>query len=282
MTNLNEFLQWWQFLPYKINPVLFQLGFLQIRYYGLMFLLALLIPYCLMIYRVKKEGLNIRLDVFESFLTWAVLGVVLGGRLGYVLFYNLGYYLSHPLEIFWPLQNIEGQMYFGLSGMSYHGGVIGLILATYFFCRRYKINALWFSDCVIPAIPIGYMFGRIGNFLNGELYGRVTNFVLGMYFPGGGNSLRHPSQLYEAFGEGLFLFLILWILRKKKVFDGFLTAIYLIGYGLIRFSIEFFRAPDEQLGFVFLQLSMGQILCLAMVLGGVLFLIWKGREKHAL
>jgi phosphatidylglycerol---prolipoprotein diacylglyceryl transferase len=160
--------------------------------------------------------------------------------------------------------------------MSYHGGLIGIIIISIFFCRKYKIKYWNFGDLLCPAIPLGYTFGRLGNFINGELYGRVTDVPWGMYFPlDPQKSLRHPSQLYEALFEGIFLFVLLWSLRKKKHFDGFLLGIYICGYGAVRFIIEFFREPDYQLGFVLGPLSMGQILCMLMIMAGITILLWR-------
>ena len=168
----------------------------------------------------------------------------------------------------------------GISGMSYHGGAIGVLLASIIFCRKHRINFWRFADLFCPAIPLGYTFGRIGNFINGELYGRVTTVPWGMYFPlDPYHRLRHPSQLYEAFFEGIFLFAILWMMRKKKYFDGFLFSLYLIGYGTVRFFIEFFRAADPQVGFVFGMLTMGQVLCLVMVFLGIAVIIIKKPVK---
>jgi len=198
---------------------------------------------------------------------------LIGARLGYALFYNFFYYAAHPLEIFWPVQVVDGKTVFGISGMSYHGGLIGIIIVSVMFCKRHKLNLWKFIDFFIPAVPLGYMFGRLGNFLNGELYGRVTDVWWGMYFPQAlSYQLRHPSQLYEAFFEGVVLFIILWSLRQKGIADGFLFSIYLIGYGCVRFFIEFFRQPDEHLGFLLWSLSMGQILCLLMMAVGVLLI----------
>ena len=171
----------------------------------------------------------------------------------------------------------NGLHYVGISGMSYHGGVIGVILVSIFFCQKYRINFWRFADLLCPAIPLGYTFGRLGNFINGELYGRVTTVPWGMYFPlDPTHQLRHPSQLYEAFFEGIFLFIILWSLRKRKFFGGFLFCLYLIGYGLVRFFIEFVRKPDSQLEFIFGPFTMGQILCACMILGGTLIMMNRG------
>jgi phosphatidylglycerol:prolipoprotein diacylglycerol transferase len=166
--------------------------------------------------------------------------------------------------------------------MSYHGGLIAVLLATILFCYKNKINFWHFTDLLVPAIPLGYTFGRLGNFTNGELYGRVTTMPWGMYFPLDPTyQLRHPSQLYEAFFEGVFLFVILWFLRKRSPFNGFLISLYLIGYGTVRFFIEFVRQPDTQLGFILGPFTMGQLLSFSMILGGsVVFLMKKKFKKQ--
>jgi len=166
--------------------------------------------------------------------------------------------------------------------MSYHGGVIGIVIAWYLFARKNKISIFKIADLIIPAVPLGFTFGRLGNFINGELYGRVTESAIGMYFPSAMDGLvRHPSQLYEAFFEGLVLFAIVWPLRKKKLFTGFISGLYIFGYGFFRFFIEFYREPDEHLGFVLGSLSMGQVLCIAMMIGaGVLWYIAKRVERR--
>jgi phosphatidylglycerol---prolipoprotein diacylglyceryl transferase len=195
--------------------------------------------------------------------------VILGGRLGYVLFYNLGYYLQHPLEIILPFEFSGGLHFVGISGMSYHGGAIAVMIATVIFCWKRGIDFWRFADLFGSAIPLGYTFGRLGNFINGELYGRATDVPWGMVFPLDPlHLLRHPSQLYEAFFEGIVLFAVLWVLRKRFSFTGALFALYVAGYGLIRFFIEFFREPDAQLGFVLGPFSMGQLLCLLMIAAG--------------
>lgn len=268
---MQSILQWWQQLPFHISPVLFDFGFVQIRWYGLMYFLSFFVFYLAVIYRLKTEKLGIGVENFDGFMTYAIFGAVIGARLGYVLFYNFSYFLSNPLEMFWPYQKVGDEVYFGISGLSYHGGLIGVAFAVILFCGRRKFSIWKFADIIVPAVPLGYIFGRVGNFLNGELFGRVTGVPWGMYFPGAMTpELRHPSQLYEAFGEGLLLFCVLWAMRRQRPFDGYLFAVYLFGYGLVRFVIEFFRAPDEHLGLIALSLSMGQILCVAMMLGGVI------------
>lgn len=199
-----------------------------------------------------------------------MLGLIIGARLGYVLFYNAGYYAQHPLEIILPLDFSRGVRFVGISGMSYHGGALGLIIASVMFCRKREIDFWNFADLFCPAFPLGYTFGRIGNFINGERYGRIAIVPWGMYFPlDSSRILRHPSQLYEALFEGVMLFILLWVIRKRSPFDGFLFAVYLVGYGTVRFFIEFFREPDPQIGYLFSFFTMGQILCIIMVMLGV-------------
>jgi phosphatidylglycerol:prolipoprotein diacylglycerol transferase len=192
-----------------------------------------------------------------------------------VLFYNLPYYLKHPLEIILPFDLSNGFKFTGITGMSFHGGLICVILFTWLYCRKNGLNLLEVADLFIPAIPLGYTFGRIGNFINGELYGRVTSAPIGMVFPlAPGSQLRHPSQLYEALFEGVFLFVVLWSLRRRVRIPGAMLALYLIGYGTVRFFIEYFRQPDAHLGFVFFSFSMGQILCLLMIGCGAYLLVY--------
>ena len=274
---LNQFIKFWNHIPEHINPALFQIGQFQLRYYGLMYVIAFSVVYLLVLYRINNEKYEYSKNIIQNYFIWAILGVMIGGRLGYVLFYNLKYYTSHPLEIILPFSFTNGFHYTGIGGMSYHGGLIAVLLATILFCYKNKINFWHFTDLLIPAIPLGYTFGRLGNFTNGELYGRVTTMPWGMYFPLDPTyQLRHPSQLYEAFFEGVFLFIILWLLRKRSPFNGFLISLYLIGYGTVRFFIEFVRQPDTQLGFILGPFTMGQLLCFSMILGGsVVFLMKK-------
>jgi len=269
----------WQHLPEHINPNIFEIGSFQIRYYSLMYIIAFLLTYILVSYRINRENYNYKTEVIQDFFIWAIVGLIFGARLGYVFFYNFDYYMRNPLEIILPFEFAHGMRYVGISGMSYHGGAIGVLLASLIFCRKNKIKFWSLADLVCPAIPLGYTFGRIGNFINGELYGRVTGMSWGMYFPLDlTHQLRHPSQLYEAFFEGIFLFLILWNIRKKSSFDGFLLAIYIIGYGFVRFVIEYFREPDPNHGLIWGVLSMGQVLCLLMILIGAC--IYMVRRKH--
>ena len=266
----------WQHLPEHISPDLFAIGAFHLRYYSLMYLVAFFVTYILVSYRIKHDGYHYSLEHIQDYFMWAIAGLLLGARLGYVLFYQFDYYASNPLEILLPFDIKNGFRFVGISGMSYHGGAGGVLIASLIFCWKHKIDFWHFADLFSSAVPLGYTFGRIGNFINGELYGRVTTVPWGMYFPlDMTHQLRHPSQLYEAFFEGIVLFVILWGLRKKKVFDGFLFGLYLIGYGITRFLIEFTREPDPQLGFIWASLSMGQLLCALMILAGISILIYR-------
>jgi phosphatidylglycerol---prolipoprotein diacylglyceryl transferase len=276
---MGSFINTWQHLPAQINPDLFSIGSFHLRYYSLMYIVAFAVVYILAIYRIKSEKYEYRAETIQDYLVWAMIGLILGGRLGYVIFYNWSYYSSHLLEIFLPFDFAHGMRFVGISGMSYHGGLVGISITSAYFCHKYKINFWQFVDLLIPAIPLGYFFGRIGNFINGELFGRITTVPWGMYFPmDPTNTLRHPSQLYEAFFEGLVLFFVLWLLRKKNFVAGYLLGLYIIGYGLVRFFIEYFREPDYQLGLFLGFISMGQILCLLMMLGGIAVLLWRKKS----
>ncbi len=270
----------WQYLPYRISPYLFEIKGFGIRYYSLMYLVAFIVIYLLLQYRLKNENFTIKKNLLDDFIIWAAVGVMAGGRIGYVLFYDFPYYRLHPAKIFMPFDFSNGFTFTGISGMSYHGGLMGVAVAVYFFCRKNNISIWEFSDFICPAIPLGYTFGRLGNFFNGELYGRVTSMPWGMYFPSDPtHRLRHPSQLYEALFEGIVLFCILWSIRKNRRFRNLMFSLYLAGYGIMRFMIEFVRKPDEQLNFVWHEFTMGQILCSAMILAGIL-IFFMGRKRQ--
>ena len=274
-----DFQTWWQHLPQNISPVIFEIGWFKLQYYGLMYIVAFSMTFFLVLYRVRHEDrFEITSDQVKDATTYVILGLIIGARLGYVVFYNFSYYLSHPLEIILPFSFSDGVAFTGISGMSYHGGLIGVILAGWLYVRKAKLNWWDAVDLYAPVIPLGYTFGRMGNFINGELFGRVTTSSIGMYFPmAPAGELRHPSQLYEAFFEGIFLFAVLWTIRKIKIPGGAMLALYLIGYGIVRFFIEYFREPDAHLGFIMLSFSMGQILCLLMIAAGILlyFYLWR-------
>jgi phosphatidylglycerol:prolipoprotein diacylglycerol transferase len=269
----------WNHLPEAIDPVFFRLGPISIRYYGLMYIAALGVVYGLVQFRIKHEKLPYSQETIQNFFLWAILAMLIGGRLGYVFFYDWTYFAAHPLKIFVPIDFSPEIRISGFQGMSYHGGVIAILLSSILFGYKYRISLWQLSDLLCPAIPLGYTFGRIGNFLNGELYGRVTALPWGMYFPEDpARQLRHPSQLYEAFFEGIFLFLVLWRLRRVRALQGHFLALYLIGYGTVRFFIEFTRQPDPQLGFILGPFSMGQILCGGMILAGLLIIAIRRRS----
>ena len=273
------FWHWWQHLPENLDPVIFQIGGFKLQYYGLMYLVAFGITYALASYRLKHEDRwDLSQEHLQGLLTAMIIGLVIGARLGYVLFYNPSYYLEHPLEIILPVSFNGGMQFTGISGMSYHGGLICTIIAAGWYIRKNSMNFKEMADLCIPCIPAAYTFGRLGNFINGELWGRTTTVPWGMYFPTGGPVLRHPSQLYEALGEGILLFLILWPLRNKVRTPGAMLPLYLIGYGTVRFIVEYFRQPDEHLGFIFLKFSMGQLLCMVMVMAGVV--LWRYFARH--
>ena len=277
---MTEFLHWWQHLPSKMDPVLFEIGPLKVQYYGLMYLVAFAVTYFLVVYRIKREErFDVSIEQIQNLSTAMIVGLIVGARLGYVLFYNLSYYAQHPLEIFLPFDFSNGMTLTGIAGMSYHGGLIGVIIATYIYTRRAGLSFLEIADLYVPVIPMGYTFGRLGNFINGELYGRVTDSSIGMYFPlAPGPELRHPSQLYEAFFEGIFLCIVLWSLRNIIKVRGGILGLYLIGYGTVRFIIEFYRQPDAHIGFAVSVFSVGQILCFLMIVTGMI-IYWYLRVK---
>ncbi len=280
---MNDFWSWWQHLPANIDPVIFQIGSFRLQYYGLMYIVAFALTFILAMYRVKREDrFAVSTDQLKDVMTYMIVGLIIGARLGYVVFYNFSYYLKHPLEIFLPFSFSNGFTFTGISGMSYHGGLIGVVFAGWLYVRKTQLNPWDIIDLFFPAAPLGYTFGRLGNFINGELYGRVTSAKIGMYFPlAPTKELRHPSQLYEAFFEGIFLFVVLWSVRKFKLPRGAMLALYLIGYGLVRFIIEYFREPDAHLGFVIFSFSMGQVLCSLMIAAGITSYIylWKLNQR---
>jgi phosphatidylglycerol:prolipoprotein diacylglycerol transferase len=277
---MSEFLDWWQHLPGNFSPVLFEIGPLSLRYYGLMYVVAFMIVYLLAVYRLNHEPhIPISKKQTGDLMTAMILGLIIGARIGYVVFYNFSYYLNHPLEIILPFDFSNGIKFIGIAGMSYHGGLIGVVLSAMWYCRKAQIRFAEAADLVIPGIPLGYTFGRLGNFINNELYGRITQSAIGMHFPSApGKDLRHPTQLYEAFFEGIFLFFILWFLRRARLPKGAMIATYLLGYGIVRFFIEFFREPDAQLGFVFMWFTMGQVLCFAMISCGIALFIYQIKQ----
>ena len=253
-----------------IDPVLIHLGPLQLRWYGLMYVLGFIVAYFLVIDVSRRRKLPLSREDIEDLLTSCILGLVLGARIGYCLIYNPSYYFSHPLKF---LAVWEG-------GMPFHGGMVGLLLTGWIFSVWKGKQFLMLADLGAIAATPGLFFGRMGNFINGELFGRVTDVPWGMVFPGGGPLPRHPSQLYEAICEGLILFLILYVLGRMVKGRGIILSAFLLCYGILRFSLECFREPDPQLGFIFGPLTMGQALSGLMVLAGAVLLIWRLKSQR--
>ena len=253
------------FIQPSIDPILISLGFLDIRWYSLSYIFTFIFG-SILIKILNKKSLNNLSDIqIDKFFVWAVLGVIIGGRIGYVLFYQLQLFFLDPLYIF--------QIWKG--GMSFHGGLIGMIFAIYIFAKQNNLSFFYLSDLVSIVAPIGLFLGRISNFINTELYGRVTDFPFAFIFPLIDNNPRHPSQLYEAFFEGVVLFIILYLIfikNSKKYFAGIISAYFLILYSIFRFLIEFLREPDSHLGFILNYFSMGQILCIPILFTGILIL----------
>ena len=256
-----------------VDPVAIAFGPFVVRWYALAYIVGLLLGwrYCLIL-ADRPPRLVARRDI-DDFLVWATLGVVLGGRVGYVLFYKPGYYVEHPLEA----------LYLWHGGMSFHGGALGVTIAILVFTHGRRIPVFAFADIIAEAIPIGLFFGRIANFINGELYGRETDVPWAMVFPGGGPVPRHPSQLYEALCEGLLLFLVLLLAEHKgaRQRPGFVSGLFLIGYALARMSGELFRQPDVQLGFLVFGTTMGQLLSIPLLIAGILLILWAWRRPVA-
>lgn len=247
-----------------IDPVIVQIGPLAIRWYGLMYLLGFVAAYYLIRHLCRWRRIPLTSAEVSDLLFYCVLGVILGGRLGYVLFYDLAYYLDHPLQILAVWQ----------GGMSFHGGLSGVVVAASLFCLRKKLPWLLTADVLVTAATIGLGLGRLGNFINGELWGRVTEVPWGMVFPGGGPLPRHPSQLYEAVLEGGVLFLTLYLLHRRRATAGVPFFSFCLLYGLFRFGVEFVREPDAHIGFLWGAATMGQLLSLPMVLVGLAGLGW--------
>lgn len=253
----------------QFDPVALHIGSFGIHWYGLMYLLGFLAFLALGKYQIKhKTWFGWSTQMLDDALFYGALGVILGGRIGYILFYQLGSFMQHPLDIFKIWQ----------GGMSFHGGFLGVLIAMYFFNKKHNQPWLKIMDFVAPLVPIGLGAGRMGNFINGELWGRATNSSFGMIFPQVDNLVRHPSQLYEFALEGIVFFCILWWFSRKQRSTGAISALFLMGYGSFRFLVEFTRQPDEHLGLLQLGFSMGQWLSLPMILIGAW--MWFAAHKN--
>jgi phosphatidylglycerol:prolipoprotein diacylglycerol transferase len=254
----------------NFDPVAIQIGPLAIRWYGLMYLVGFGLAYGLGRLRIARGAAGrVTATVLDDLLFFVVLGVIVGGRLGYVLFYKSAYYLQHPAEILAVWQ----------GGMAFHGGLLGVFLAVWWVARKHRLGWLEVTDFLAPLIPLGLAAGRLGNFINGELWGRVSDVPWAMVFqnPAAGPLPRHPSQLYQVAFEGLALFAILWLYSAKPRRTGAVSALFLMGYGVLRFVAEFFREPDDFLGLLALGLSMGQWLSVPMVAAGIALYAWSMR-----
>lgn len=253
----------------RIDPVALSLGPIQLHWYGLMYLVGFIVGWFLGRWRARRPGSGWTPADVDDLLTCVMLGVILGGRLGYVLFYDLRSFLADPLEIF--------RIWHG--GMSFHGGLLGALAAFFWFARSRKRSFLQVSDFVAPLVPQALFFGRIGNFINGELWGKTSDLPWAMLFPGAGPLPRHPSQLYEALLEGLVLFAALWIYSSKPRKPGAVSGFFALGYGLARFLVEFVRVPDAHIGYLaFGWLTMGQLLCLPLMAAGLWLLLRPARH----
>ena len=249
-------------LPFPDIPeVIFSIGFFQLRWYALAYLVGILLGWWLLRRVTAKPNDRIGHPPLDDLINFGIIGIIIGGRLIYVMFYNAEYYLQHPMDILKVWQ----------GGMAFHGGFLGMVGAILFTARKHKVNAVELGDLIAMVAPIGLFFGRISNFINGELYGRVTDMPWGVIFPRGGELPRHPSQLYEALLEGGLLFLIITAAYKlgARKRPGLMIGLFLTGYGLSRVFVELFRQPDEQLGFLFNAITMGQLLSLPMVIVGI-------------
>ncbi len=265
----------WNHIYEHFDPVAFQLFSIPVHWYGMMYVLALLSALYVGKWLVKKDKTDITQKQLDDYFIYVEIGVILGARLGYIIFYdpNTSYYLTQPWQIFNPFRDGE---FVGIRGMSYHGAVIGFLLGSYLFYRRHGVPFGRILDVAVIAVSVGYVFGRIGNFLNQELVGRVTDVSWGIYVHG---VLRHPSQLYEAFLEGVVVFLILYSYRNYKKFEGELTLFYAMAYGAMRFAAEFWREPDIQIGYICCDwMTKGQLLSMMMIVGAGLFWLYLSKR----
>ena len=254
---------------HNLDPVLIDFGFMVIRWYSLAYILGIIIGWilCKKIF-IKNLDIN---QKFDDYITYLIIGIIIGGRLGYVLFYNFNYYINNILDIFKIWQ----------GGMSFHGGLLGIIIASILFAKKNNQDLFVYTDLVSLVAPIGIFFGRLANFINSELYGKVTEVPWAVTFVQVDNLSRHPSQLYEAIFEGIILFILLLYFRSKNFLakPGLISGLFLIFYSVFRFCIEFFRVPDEQIGYLIFNLSMGQIISLVFIMIGTIVFYLKNENK---
>ena len=253
----------------NFDPVAFQIFSLEIRWYSLAYIIGIALGWLYCKKKLIKEPHIFQL--FDDFITYLIIGMILGGRLGYALFYNLKYYLENPVEILMVWN----------GGMSFHGGLIGVIVASQLFSKKHKVDQFIFLDLVALSAPIGIFFGRVANFINSELIGRATDLPWSVQFVLIDNIKRHPSQLYEAFFKGIILFFLLWYFSKKDYLQspGKISALFLIFYSLFRFLAEFFRSPDPQIGYLLLNLTLGQLISVLFLITGTFLFYLKNNEK---
>lgn len=249
---------------HNLDPIIINFGFLEIRWYSLAYIFGIFLGFYYAKYLIKKfwHKENVNVQVLDNFLIYLILGIILGGRLGYILFYNFYYYYQNPLEI----------LFLWRGGMSFHGGVIGVLIALLIFAKKNNVKILVLTDIVVCATPIGIFLGRIANFINGELYGKKTFSDYGVIFPKIDMEPRHPSQLYEAILEGLILFFLLNIILKfkKKLFNGELSCYFLIFYSIFRIISELFREPDKHIGYIIFNISLGTIISFSFLIFGII------------
>lgn len=256
-----------------IDPVAVYIGSFGLRWYSLAYLFGILAGWWLIRRMITRYPSAVTVPMLDDVCFWATIGIIAGGRIGYVLFYNFNYYMENPIQIL--------ELWHG--GMSFHGGLIGVIVATWLFSRKVKVRFFELADLMACAAPIGLFLGRLANFVNAELYGRVTTSVpWAVIFPNGGPLPRHPSQLYEALFEGVLLFVLLYTSWTKSVWirirPGFTSGLFLTGYAVARFILENFREPDPQIGFLFARATMGQLLTLPMLLAGLILMLWSAKK----
>ena len=254
----------------NIDPILVSFGPFEIRYYGLFFVLGFVIAYFLLVHLAKRRELSLNKDDITDFLLYIIIGVVLGARIFYVFAYNLPFYLDNPVQII-AIWN---------GGLSFHGGIIGAAIAGFYFTKKKKVDFYELADIVVIPVALGLALGRLGNFTNGELYGRITDVPWSFKFPDA-EGFRHPSQIYASF-KNLLIFFTLWTNKDKQLPKGFMFWLFVVMYSALRFTVEFFREPDPQLGFIIGWLTMGQILSIIMFVIGIFFIIRVYKKSRAI